>query len=54
MDNLLVMQFGNSSQAIPKDSLRGLHRNLLPDEAQKVVCQVFVYRDTFFMDGVPW
>jgi hypothetical protein len=54
MDNLLVMQFNNPSQTILKDLLRSSRWDLLPNQAQEVVGQVFIYKDTLARDSVPW
>ena len=48
------MQFSNPSQTILKDLLRSSRRDLLPNQAQEVVGQVFIYKDTLARDSVPW
>lgn len=54
MDDISVVQFRNPSQTSLEDLLPGLHRNLLPNEAQEVVSQVFVYKYALFWNGVTW
>jgi hypothetical protein len=43
MYDISVVQFDNPSQTCLEDFLRGLYWDLLPDKAQEIVAQVFVY-----------
>lgn len=54
MNYLSVMQFSNSSQTIPEDLLSDLHRDLLPDKAQKVVHQISIHEYVLSRYGITW
>ena len=44
----------NPSQTILEDLLRSSPQDLLPNQAQEVVGQVIIYKDTLSRDSVLW
>ena len=53
MDDVLVVQVGNSLQTSLEYLLPGLHRDLLLDKVQEVVGQVFVHKYALAGNGIP-
>lgn len=52
MNNILVVQFSNPSQTILENLFPSFHWNFLPDQAEEVIGQVFVYKYRLIRDSV--